>query len=97
MEEAIKQILIYNRSDYQYVKLAEELAELLEVVIKRYLKKPENKPSIEKLIEEMGDVLLRMKLLAEMENIKEEVNTRMHAKCTKLLTYIAEGKYKGGV
>lgn len=96
-EDSIKTILAYNRPEFNYLKLAEELAELSEVVIKRYLKKEENKPPLSKLVEEVGDVLLRLKILSRMENISLDINIRVINKTAKLLEYIDEGKYKGGV
>lgn len=97
MQQEIQAILDYNKPEYQYIKLAEELSELQEVVIKKYLKRPENQPTMAKIIEEMGDVLLRMKILATQEDIQDAVNTRMGEKIKKLLGYIDEQKYKGGV
>lgn len=93
----VKEVLGYNKPSYNYIKLAEELAELQEVIIKRYLKKEEYKPPMAKVIEEMGDVYLRLNILAEQEGIKMEVAERVHEKGKKLLDYIDAGKYKGGV
>jgi NTP pyrophosphatase (non-canonical NTP hydrolase) len=95
-KDIVKELLAYNEPGYNYLKLVEELAELQEVVIKRYLKKEENKPPLEKLVEEMGDVLLRMRVVATQEKIKDEVSQRVADKSSKLLGYIKEGKYKGG-
>lgn len=97
LEQKIDNIIKYNTPSYNYIKLAEELAELQEVIIKRYLKKPENAPPIEKVIEEAGDVLLRIAILGKMENIYEAVGERMETKADQLQNYINEGKYKGGV
>jgi NTP pyrophosphatase (non-canonical NTP hydrolase) len=90
-------ILDYNEPQFNYYKLAEELAELSEVVLKRYGKKPDHKPSIEKLIEESGDVLVRLKILIRMEGIQKNVVARKRQKLNQLIGYIEKGKYKGGV
>lgn len=97
MREPIKEILAYNKPEFQYIKLAEELAELSEVIIKRYLKKDPHKPPIEKIIEELGDVKLRIELLIAQENIHYHVEDRILQKSNKLLNYIDNGEYKGGV
>jgi len=78
------------------IKLAEELAELSEVVLKMYLKKAEHKPPKERLVEEIGDVILRLKILSKMENISFDVNARVQKKTFQILQWIDEGKYKGG-
>ena len=96
MENSIQTILNYNKPEFNIIKLAEELAELSEVVLKMYLKKEEHKPPKERLIEEMGDVLLRMRILAIQEKISFDVNTRLQNKTLQILHWIDEGKYKGG-
>lgn len=95
--DAVQEILDYNAPDYNYIKLAEELAELQEVIIKRYLKKEAFKPPMAKVIEEVGDVVLRLKVLSRMEGIAVPIANRVNEKSTKLLSYIDAGKYKGGV
>lgn len=94
---SIQRIIKHNTPKYNYVKLAEELAELQEVVLKRYVKKPENAPSIDRLIEEMSHVLLRMKIIAIQEDIQDKVNIGMSNKCEQLMEYISEGKYKNHI
>ena len=97
MNYKITRILEYNNPEFNYIKLAEELAELSEVVLKMYVKNLENRPPMSKLIEEMGDVLLRMRILAIQEKINVAVNERVEQKANKLMEYIEQGKYKGGV
>ena len=96
MEDSIQTILNYNTPEFNYIKLAEELAELSEVILKRYLKKEEHKPPIERVIEELGDVLLRMKVLATQEGITFDVNARLQKKTFQILQWIDDCKYKGG-
>lgn len=97
MENSIQTILDYNEPNFNYVKLAEELAELSEVVLKRYIKKEKNKPPLYKIVEEAGDVILKLRILSRMEDISDDINKRVLFKTEKLLGYIKEGKYKGGV
>lgn len=69
-------IIEYYGEQNGVLKLVEECTELNEVLIKYLTKKEKYKPSKAKIIEEMGDVLIRMKLLAEFWDIKNEVNER---------------------
>jgi NTP pyrophosphatase (non-canonical NTP hydrolase) len=92
-----KRVLAYNEPKFNYYKLAEELAELQEVVLKRYGKKEEHKPPLSKLIEEAGDVMVRLKLIIRMEDIEKEVVARKRQKLNQLIQYIEEGKYRKGV
>lgn len=97
MNKDIQTIVDYNRAEYNELKLIEELCELNEVLIKRHVKQSQHKPPIEKVIEEIGDVVLRCKILSKALNITDAVNDRIEKKKDKLLNYIKEGKYKGGV
>lgn len=97
MPNFVKLIIENNKREYNYLKLIEELTELNEVLIKRITKKSENAPSKDKLIEEMGDVLLRMKVVAQLENISADVNKRVNDKADKIVNSIYKGKYKGGI
>jgi len=101
-QEFIKQLgidntLKINNSTYNHSKLLEELLELSEVLIKMINKMPEKQPSKEKLIEEVGDVLLRLEVLIVKENIQEEVSKRINDKIKQLDTWKTEGKYKSAV
>ena len=95
--EIVKEIINYNDERYNISKLAEELFELGEVCMKMLNKKPDKKPPIEKLIEELGDTILRCKVLSTQLNITKEVNTRAIAKAEQLYAYIEQGRYKGGI
>lgn len=96
-EEIILNIIKNNSPKYNYSKLCEELFELGEVCSKMINKKSEAAPSKEKLIEELGDVYLRIYIICKQENIIEKVDERINAKLEQLNKYISEGKYKGGL
>lgn len=96
MNEFLK-VAKYNNPMYNYTKLAEELAELSEVILKCVNKKDEFKPPIGKLIEEAGDVILRLEILIADKNIESDVAIRVGTKLNKLLQHIENGNYKGGV
>jgi len=98
----IKKLSIENtvkvgNATYNHSKLLEELMELGEVLVKKINKIPEKQPPIEKIIEEMGDVLVRVYVLMYQENIEKEVKDRISEKLEMLHKYAKEGKYKGGV
>lgn len=85
-----KQIASYNDEEYNFLKLAEELSELNEVVIKSVTKSKKSKPSKAKLVEECGDVLVRIFLLSEMLEFDEELQERIDYKIEQILANINE-------
>lgn len=97
MKEIVNKVIAYNTPEKNILKVVEETTELNEVLIKYLTKTPELKPKIEKIIEEMGDTLFRMKVVAEMFGISKEVNKRFEQKANQLDKWIEEKKYKGGV
>jgi hypothetical protein len=92
-----KDLVVYNNPLYNYNKLNEELAELLHVTTKMVSKNKDNKPSLKLIAEEAAHVLLRIHVLAEAENIYTEIEEEFKRKKDKLLSYMEEGKYKGGI
>ena len=101
-QEFIKELgesntLKINNTTYNHSKLLEELLELSEVLIKMINKTENKQPKQEKLVEEVGDVLLRLEVLIIRENIQEEVSKRINNKIKQLDTWRTEGKYKTGL
>lgn len=101
-EEVIPILAKYNKRKYNVMKLLEELSELSEVLLKTETKIPEKRPDPQLIIEEIGDVFLRLGIYMEMqdggtEEIMDKVEERINYKANKLLLYVAEGKYPGGV
>ena len=96
MKEIIEKVIGYNSSERNILKVVEETTELNEVLIKYLTKSPELKPKIEKIIEEMGDTLFRMKVVAEMLGISKDVNKRFEQKAKQIGEYIDKKLYKGG-
>lgn len=70
------------------LKVIEENTELNEVLIKSITKTPELKPPIEKVIEETGDVLVRLIIMIEKLGIKEEVDKRIDEKVEQILKFL---------
>lgn len=96
-DEVFKFFAETNRPEYNLLKLGEELAELQEVVLKTHLKIPEKRPPIEKMIEEVGDVVFRLGVLIKQYDIQDKIGERIDFKVGKFLSFFEEGKYKGGI
>jgi NTP pyrophosphatase (non-canonical NTP hydrolase) len=74
------------------LKVAEELAELSEVLIKRVTRTKELKPPIEKLIEELGDVFFRSHCLIAKLGIHEKVEDRIRQKSIQVEKWYFENQ-----
>ena len=70
---------------YCYLKTAEELFELGEILLKQVTKPTGSDERIPHLIEECGDVILNIKLLASKLQIEDEVKKRIRDKLKTLL------------
>lgn len=91
-----------NKKKYNYRKLAEELTELADVCLKITNKQRDTMPEYfealdKQLIEEIGDVQLRMNVLVEQLDVQKEVDDRVIFKSKKLLKLYNEGKYRTGL
>lgn len=98
-KEIRQKIIDYNnekRNDRNILKVIEECAELTEVLTKYLTKQPEDRPSIDKIIEESGDVFFRLRILTQMLNIEEKVKERYLFKHKQLEQWMKE-KYEGVV
>ena len=70
---------------YCYLKTAEELFELGEILLKMVTKPNGSEERIPHLIEECGDVILNIKILASKLYIEDEVKKRIEDKLNTLL------------
>lgn len=70
---------------YCYLKTAEELFELGEILLKQVTKPNGSEERIPHLIEECGDVILNIKILASKLYIENEVKKRIEVKLNTLL------------
>lgn len=70
---------------YCYLKTAEELFELGEILLKQVTKPQGSDDRIPHLIEECGDVILNIKILASKLYIEDEVKKRVENKLQTLL------------
>jgi NTP pyrophosphatase (non-canonical NTP hydrolase) len=75
------------------LKVIEESSELIEVLIKRVTKSQDLKPPVEKVIEEMGDVIFRMAILAKKLGIEKDVAARIDEKSEQISKWFT-GKYE---
>ena len=89
-----RQLKRRNTKQYNLSKTCEELTELQELLLKTMNKRPANRPSKQMLIEEIGDVEMRLFILKDQLNITgSEVIKRKVDKANKFIGYINEGKY----
>lgn len=87
-----------NYENFLLAKTCEELTELQEVLLKMMNKKGKHKPARKFLIEELGDVEIRLYNLKKRFNItQEELNKRKIYKANAFVGYLNEGKYKKNI
>lgn len=87
-----------NNEKFLLAKTCEELTELQEVLLKMMNKIDPHKPSKEHLIEEIGDVEIRLQMLKKRFKIKySDISGRKLYKANKFIGYLNEGKYKNNI
>lgn len=96
-EGLIAKLAKENEYPYNILKACEEMTELQEVLLKRLLKSGTSKnPTEQSIIEEIGDVMIRLDILREMFG-KNEVDKRIADKLSKYYQYTKDGKYNGHI
>ena len=91
-KELIKYLVENNDYKYNLLKTVEELNELSTILL-QYVNK-DNKIDKQKIIEEIGDSIIRIMVLKKLFN-KKKINSRIKFKLDKFRSYIKEDKYKG--
>lgn len=87
-----------NDEKFLLAKTCEELTELQEVLLKMMNKIYPHKPSREHLIEEIGDVEIRLQMIKSRFRITpKEIEDRKLYKANKFVGYLNEGKYKNNI
>lgn len=87
-----------NDEKFLLAKTCEELTELQEVLLKMLNKIDPHKPSKGRLIEEIGDVYIRLEMLIERFKIDPlHIASRRIYKANKFIGYLNEGKYKNNI
>ena len=85
LKEKINIVASERDLSYCYLKTAEELFELGEILIKMVTKPNGSDDRIPHLIEECGDVIMNIKILASKLYIEDEVKKRVEVKLSTLL------------
>ena len=85
LKEKINMVASERNLSYCYLKTAEELFELGEILIKMVTKPNGSDGRIPHLIEECGDVIMNIKILASKLYIEDEVKKRVEVKLSTLL------------
>lgn len=90
-KELIATIAARNKLDYNLLKAAEECQEL-SLVLTQLINKPD-KVSKQDIIDEIGDVIIRMEFLKNVFN-KEAINKRIEAKIANYNGWLEAETYK---
>ena len=85
LKEKINIVATDRDLSYCYLKTAEELFELGEILMKQVTKPNGSEERIPHLIEECGDVIMNIKILTSKLYIEEEVKKRIEDKLQTLL------------
>ena len=85
LKEKINMVASERNLSYCYLKTAEELFELGEILLKQVTKPDGSDGRIPHLIEECGDVIMNIKILASKLYIEDEVKKRVEKKLETLL------------
>lgn len=87
VEKAVD-ILAKNVSkEKNILKVVEECAELQEVLVKHLTKSEELKPKEDKIVEEMGDVMFRIMILARLMGVERSVQLRLQDKAQTMYNW----------
>ena len=85
LNEKINRVASERDLSYCYLKTAEELFELGEILIKMVTKPAGSDERIPHLIEECGDVIMNIKILASKLQIGDDIKKRVEKKLETLL------------
>ena len=85
LKEKINIVASERDLSYCYLKTAEELFELGEILIKMVTKPQGSEERIPHLIEECGDVIMNIKILASKLQIGDDIKKRVSDKLNTLL------------
>ena len=85
LKDKINMVASERNLSYCYLKTAEELFELGEILLKQVTKPDGSEERIPHLIEECGDVILNIKILVSKLKIEDKVKKRVESKLETLL------------
>lgn len=89
-KQIIADLLKYNTLEYNIAKATEELQELSLILTQKLLKP--NMVKEQQIIDEIGDVFIRLQLLMELYN-KEGIVKRINMKLTMIKIWMANKSY----
>lgn len=92
MEELINGLKTVNNVEFNALKVIEEAGELTTLLTKSLSKIEELKPKDEELIEECGDLLLRLFVYIEHKGITNKVEERAEQKAALIYEALKAGK-----
>ncbi len=88
VEVGISKVATYGTLERTMLKVLEENTELNEVLLKTITKPDNLKPSIDKIIEEAGDVLFRLAVLIKRLDIEDAVGERFREKTAQVVEWV---------
>lgn len=91
--EIIDDIVSHNSEDHDILKLAEECTELSEVLIKMITKPNRREERMPHLIEELGDVEVRLDILKRRLGLTKDIAKRYESKLEYINKSICSKKY----
>lgn len=92
-EKLIQLLLQHNPHKFNILKLAEELSELSDCLIKLITKPQGYESRLEHLAEEFADVALRGDVVINMLNLQNLVDNKINLKVEKLTNKIIANQY----
>jgi len=92
IDQNVVDYMVKNNGDHNFKKTVEELMELALVLMQKLNKPISGAPEEQEIIDEIGDVIIRMEVLKELFP-KDKVNKRIKFKMDKFRTYIETKKY----
>jgi NTP pyrophosphatase (non-canonical NTP hydrolase) len=93
-KEIIKHLADNNDYKYNLLKASEECQELALVLTQLALKP--TKVNTQEIIDELGDVKIRLKILKHFFN-EDDVKKRIKFKLNNFKEYVKQNKYTGGI
>ncbi len=90
-QELLEFLLTSNNLEFNTLKVIEEIFETGELLTKSISKVERLKPTKEQLVEEIGDLLMRLKVLILHMKIDEDVERRMENKFAALHEWMKQG------
>lgn len=92
IDQKVVDYMVTNNGDYNLRKAAEELMELALVLIQSSNKKISGAPQEQEIIDEIGDVVIRIEVLKKLFP-QDKIQKRIEYKMNKFRGYIETKKY----